>query len=79
MDQETRDEIMRVNAEVMAVQALLFGLATVLRDRGIGQDVLAEAFERADNLAIASSNADATRPIGSQVLSILEQLRKAYL
>ena len=72
-----------VNAELMAIQALLFGIAMALKKRGIGQDVLGDAFDFADTLAIKGvSNFRPGNEVNDQsgrILQILEGLRKAYL
>ena len=75
------DEINRVNAEVMVVQSLLFGLCQSLKAKGIGADVLKEAFDIAEDTAVSSSLAGDKNlaHLGTMKLDILERLRKAYL
>ncbi|ODT71595.1 MAG: hypothetical protein ABS75_07180 [Pelagibacterium sp. SCN 63-23] len=79
---DVQAEINHLHAEIMAVQSLLFGVCRALKDRNLAADVLTDAFEYADNVAISASNDPGNSALsqrGTQVLDILEQLRKAAL
>ena len=81
MDEEVRTAISDVNAEVLAVQALLFGLALTMKKRGMDQNILREAFDLADDVAIAGSGGHQplVRQNATRVLQILEDLRKSMV
>lgn len=82
MDKEVRDELTAVNNEVMAVQHLLFGLAMALKRRNLGLEILNEAFDHADTLAMAaigSKDEPSINKPGGRMLELLAEMRAAML
>jgi hypothetical protein len=83
VDQNTYDAISKATANGLAIQALLVGVVKALQKRGcLDVDVLNEAFEFADMVAIAGSDRNDVAGLAKQstdTLEVLEGLREAIL
>ena len=83
MDAETRQAVEDLTNETIAIESLLFGIAMALKRRNIGIDVLREAFDHADNVAMAAVGSkvepDAVKEAGGMVLGLLGDMRAAML